>query len=270
MNDSLWLSAGVYLYNNINMFLNISIKDIIDIFLAAAMLYYFYRLMKESGSLNIFIGIIVFLFSWIVVSKILHMRLLGSIFDQLMSVGTIALVVIFREEMRSFFKRVGSNRNVRVLTSFFSRGKEVDKGKEYVMPIVMACMSMAQQKVGALIVIEKENSLGDIISTGEVIDANVGQRLIEAVFFKNAPLHDGAMVIRNGRIVAAQCILPVSHNLNIPKKLGLRHRSAMGVTEKSDALAIIVSEETGSISAARDGKFMLNLDAHKLEQILSE
>ena len=247
------------------MFLNISIKDIIDIFLAAAMLYYFYRLMKESGSLNIFIGIVVFLFSWIIVSKILHMRLLGSIFDQLMSVGTIALVVIFREEMRSFFKRVGSNRNVRAVYSYFSRGKETDKNKEYVMPVVMACMSMAQQKVGALIIIEKEASLSDVISTGEMLDAKVGQRLIEAVFFKNAPL-----VIRNGRIAAAQCILPVSHNLNIPKKLGLRHRSAMGVTEKTDALAIIVSEETGSISAAREGRFMLNLDAHKLEQILSE
>ena len=253
-----------------NMFFDISIKDIVDIFLAAAMLYYFYRLMKESGSLNIFIGIIVFLFSWIVVSKILHMRLLGSIFDQLMSVGTIALVVIFHEEVRNFFKRIGTNSKVRVLSSFFSRDKDADKGKEAIMPIVMACMSMSQQKVGALIVIEKDDSLADIISTGEMVDANVGQRLIEAIFFKNAPLHDGAMVIRGGRIVAAQCILPVSHNLDIPKKLGLRHRSAMGVSEKCDALAIVVSEETGAISAARNGKFMLNLDAQKLEAILSE
>lgn len=252
------------------MFFDISIKDIVDIFLAAAMLYYFYRLMKESGSLNIFIGIIIFLFSWIVVSKILHMRLLGSIFDQLMSVGTIALVVIFHEEVRNFFKRIGSNSNVRIISSFFTRDKESENAKEAIMPIVMACMSMAQQKVGALIVVEKEDSLNDIISTGEVVEANVGQRLIEAIFFKNAPLHDGAMVIRAGRIVAAQCILPVSHNLNIPKKLGLRHRAAMGVSEKSDALAIVVSEETGSISVARHGKFMLNLDAHKLETILSE
>ena len=238
--------------------------------LAAALLYYFYRLMKESGSLNIFIGIIVFLFTWIVVSKILNMRLLGSIFDQLMSVGTIALVVIFNQEVRNFFKRIGSNRNVRVISSLFSREKEADTGKEAIMPIVMACMSMAQQQVGALIVIENEDSLNDVISTGEALDASVGQRLIEAIFFKNAPLHDGAMIVRKGRIVAAQCILPVSHNLNIPKKLGLRHRSAMGISEKSDALAIVVSEETGTISAARNGKLMLNLDAHKLEEILSE
>ena len=238
--------------------------------LAAALLYYFYRLMKESGSLNIFIGIIVFLFTWIVVSKILNMRLLGSIFDQLMSVGTIALVVIFNQEVRNFFKRIGSNRNVRVISSLFSREKEADTGKEAIMPIVMACMSMAQQQVGALIVIENEDSLNDVISTGEALDASVGQSLIEAIFFKNAPLHDGAMIVRKGRIVAAQCILPVSHNLNIPKKLGLRHRSAMGISEKSDALAIVVSEETGTISAARNGKLMLNLDAHKLEEILSE
>ena len=137
------------------------------------------------------------------------------------------------------------------------------------MPVVMACISMAQQKVGALIVIEQKVGLDDVITTGEPINSDISQRLIEAIFFKNAPLHDGAMVIRGGRIVAAQCILPVSHNLNIPRRLGLRHRSAMGVSEMSDAIAIVVSEETGSISVARNGKFQLNLDAHKLEQILS-
>ena len=138
------------------------------------------------------------------------------------------------------------------------------------MPVVMACISMAQQKVGALIVIEQKVALDDIIKTGETINSDISQRLIEAIFFKNAPLHDGAMVIRGGRIVAAQCILPVSHDLNIPRRLGLRHRSAMGVSEISDAIAIIVSEETGSISVARNGKFSLNLDAHKLEQLLSK
>ena len=134
----------------------------------------------------------------------------------------------------------------------------------------MACKSMAQQKVGALIVIERKVMLNDIISTGEPINSDISQRLIEAIFFKNAPLHDGAMVIRDGRIVAAQCILPVSHNLDIPKRLGLRHRSAMGISEVSDAIAIVVSEETGNISVAMNSRFYLNLDAHKLEQLLSE
>lgn len=243
--------------------------DIVDIVLVALLLYYLYRLMKDSGSLNVFLGILVFLFSWVFVSKLLQMRLLGSIFDQLMSVGTLALVVIFHDEVRGFFRSLGSHRQFRFLSSFFSRKNEKTENPA-IMPIVMACNNMAQQKVGALIVVQRGDSLDEIINTGEIINADVGQRLIEAVFFKNAPLHDGAMVVRNGRIVAAQCILPVSHNLNIPRKLGLRHRSAMGISENTDAIAIVVSEETGTISAAVDGKLLQNLDARKLEALLAK
>lgn len=250
------------------MFFDFSIKDVIDILLFALLLYYLYKLMKDSGSLNIFVGIMMFLFVWVLVSKLLGMRLLGSVFDQMMNVGTIALVVIFHEEIRNFFKSLGSRRYFKYLSTLFSRKEDTDN-TEMVMPVVMACISMAQQKVGALIVIEQKVALDDIIKTGEPINSDISQRLIEAIFFKNAPLHDGAMVIRGGRIVAAQCILPVSHDLNIPRKLGLRHRSAMGVSEMSDAIAIIVSEETGGISVAQNGKFQLNLDAHKLEQLLS-
>lgn len=249
------------------MFFDINIMDIIDVVLVALLLYYFYRVMKESGSLNVFLGILVFIFSWVFVSKLLQMRLLGSIFDQLMSVGTLALVVIFHDEIRNFFRNLGSHRQLRFLSSFFSRKKN-DDDKPDMMPIVLACNNMAQQKVGALIVVKRNDSLDDIITTGEKINADISQRLIEAVFFKNAPLHDGAMVVKDGRIVAAQCILPVSHNLNIPKKLGLRHRSAIGITENTDAVAVVVSEETGSISAAVKGKLMQNLDARKLEEIL--
>ncbi len=250
------------------MFFDISIKDIIDVVLVALMLYYMYRLMKDSGSLNVFVGILVFIFSWLFVSKMLQMRLLGSILDQLMSVGTLALVVIFQEEIRNFFRTLGSHRHFGFLSKFFSRDKK-DSNATEVMPIVLACNSMAQQKVGALIVVQRNMSLDDIVKTGEVINADISQRLVEAVFFKNAPLHDGAMIIQNGRIVAAQCILPVSHNLNISKKLGLRHRSAIGVTEIYDAIAIVVSEETGTISAAIGGKLIQNLDARKLEEILA-
>ena len=251
------------------MFFDFTIKDIIDILLFALLLYYLYKLMKDSGSLNIFVGIMMFLFVWVLVSKILSMRLLGSVFDQMMNVGTIALVVIFREEIRNFFKSLGSRRYFKYMSTLFSRKDEKDVSEAYVMPVVKACMSMAQQKVGALIVVEQKVSLDDVIKTGEPINSDVSQRLIEAIFFKNAPLHDGAMVIRGGRIVAAQCLLPVSHDLNIPKRLGLRHRSAMGVSENSDAIAIVVSEETGSISVAQGGAFSLNLDARKLEEILS-
>ena len=233
------------------------------------MLYYMYRLMKDSGSLNVFVGILVFIFSWLFVSKMLQMRLLGSILDQLMSVGTLALVVIFQEEIRNFFRTLGSHRHFGFLSKFFSRDKK-DSNATEVMPIVLACNSMAQQKVGALIVVQRNMLLDDIVKTGETINANISQRLVEAVFFKNAPLHDGAMIIQNGRITAAQCILPVSHNMNISKKLGLRHRSAIGITEIYDAIAIVVSEETGTISAAIGGKLIQNLDARKLEEILTK
>lgn len=251
------------------MFFDISIKDIVDVVLVALMLYYMYRLMKDSGSLNLFVGILVFIFSWLFVSKMLQMRLLGSILDQLMSVGTLALVVIFQEEIRNFFRTLGSHRHFGFLSKFFSRDKK-DSNATEVMPVVLACNSMAQQKVGALIVVQRNMSLDDIVKTGEAINANISQRLVEAVFFKNAPLHDGAMIIQNGRITAAQCILPVSHNLNISKKLGLRHRSAIGVTEIYDAIAVVVSEETGTISAAIGGKLIQNLDARKLEEILTK
>ena len=251
------------------MFFDIAIMDIVDIVLVAFLLYYLYRVMKDSGSLNVFLGILVFIFSWLFVSKLLQMRLLGSIFDQLMSVGTLALVIIFQEEIRNFFRTLGSHRQLRFLSRFFSRDRKNEDTVD-VMPIVLACNSMAQQKVGALIVVQRSMSLDDIVKTGETINADISQRLIEAVFFKNAPLHDGAMIVQDGRITAAQCILPVSHNLNISKKLGLRHRSAIGVTENYDAIAIVVSEETGSISAAIGGKLMQNLDARKLEEVLAK
>lgn len=138
------------------------------------------------------------------------------------------------------------------------------------MPIVMACMSMSRGKVGALIVIERGISLSDICDTGDYIDARINQRLIENIFFKNSPLHDGAMVITKKRIRAAGCILPVSHNQDIPKELGLRHRAAMGISQDSDAIAIVVSEETGRISVAIKGEFQLRLSAEQLESMLTK
>ena len=251
------------------MFFEFSIKDFVDIVLVAVLLYWFYKIMAESGSKNVFLGILVFLLSWVFVSKVLHMRLLGSIFDQLMSVGTLTLVILFHDEIRNFFRTLGSQRHFRYISSFFSKRGRSSENDAAVMPIVLACMNMAQQKVGALIVIERKMSLIDVASTGETVNADINQRLIEAVFFKNAPLHDGAMIVRDGRILAAQCILPVSRNVNIPKKLGLRHRSAMGISEISDAVAIVVSEETGTISAAVNGKLMHNIDARRLESLIA-
>lgn len=249
------------------------IKDVIDVFLVALMLYNIYRLMKESRSLNVFFGIMVFVVIWLFVSQILEMRLLGSIMDKLVSVGVIALIVLFQEEIRKFLYTLGAHERFKSIYKYFSSSHSMDEeteDKETIMPIVMACMNMSKAKVGALIVIERGTPLDDIIDTGDRIDANINQRLIENIFFKNSPLHDGAMVISKKRILAAACILPVSHDLNIPKELGLRHRAAMGISQDSDAIAIVVSEETGRISVAVKGEFRLRLSAEELEAVLAK
>ena len=252
------------------MFIEFSIKDLIDILLVAYLLYQTYRLMKDSGSINIFVGILVFIGCWIVVSQVLEMRLLGSIFDKLVSVGVLALIVLFQDDIRKFLVTVGSHKRWRHLLRFIKTNQQEKVERADIMPIVMACMSMSKSKTGALMVVEKNLPLNEIIRSGETINADVNQRLIENIFFKNSPLHDGARIIRHKQIVAAGCILPVSHDLNIPKELGLRHRAAKGVSQETDALAIIVSEETGGISVAYKGQFYLRLTAEELERILTK
>ncbi len=246
------------------------LKDIIDIILVALILYYIYRLMKESSSANIFSGIIIFILVWIFVSQIFEMKLLGSILDKLVNMGALALIILFQEEIRRFFSSIGTHRKAHALIRLVTGNKRRTASREEIMPIVMACMSMSKQRVGALIVIEQNIGLSEIIRSGDIINANINQRLIENIFFKNSPLHDGAMIISHKRIKAAGCILPVSHNADIPKSLGLRHRAALGISQKSDALAIIVSEETGGISMAHNGQFKLRLTAEELERTLTE
>ena len=256
------------------MLFEFGIKDVVDIFLVALMLFYIYRLMRDSRSLNVFNGIMVFIVTWLFVSQVLQMRLLGSILDKLVSVGVIALIVLFQDDIRKFLYNLGAHRRMKALTRFFTspKGKEKVKKdvKEMIMPIVMAAMNMSKGKVGALIVIERAAPLDDIVATGDRIDAIINQRLIENIFFKNSPLHDGAMVVSQKRIKAAGCILPVSHDMDIPKELGLRHRAAMGISQDSDAIAVVVSEETGRISVAINGQFHLRLSAEQLEILLTE
>ena len=255
------------------MFFEFGIKDIIDIVLVALMLFYVYRLMKESRSLNVFMGILVFIVLWLLVSQVLEMKLLGSIMDKLVSVGVIGLIVLFQEDIRKFLYNLGAHQRMQELRRmFYTDDKALDgeQVKKMVMPIVLSCMSMSKKKVGALIVIQRATPLDDIMATGERIDAAINQRLIENIFFKNSPLHDGAMVIASRRIQAAGCILPVSHDLDIPKELGLRHRAALGITHESDCIAIVVSEETGGISVAIRSQFQLRLSAEKLESILTQ
>lgn len=253
------------------MFFTIGIKDIVDILVVAWLLFTIYKLMRESRSMNVFVGLIGFVVVWLVVSHVLEMRLLGSIMDKLVSVGVLALIILFQEEIRKFFFTMGAHQRYRSFFKYFTSQKD-DKtaDKEAIMPVVLACLDMSRGKVGALIVIERSMPLAEIVATGDTIDARINQRLIENIFFKNSPLHDGAMVISHKRIRAAGCILPVSHDMDIPKELGLRHRAAMGISQASDAIAIVVSEETGRIGVAIGGNFRLRLSAEELESILAE
>ncbi len=255
------------------MFFEFGLKDVVDIVLVALIIFYAYRLMKESRSLNVFMGILVFVVLWLVVSQVLEMKLLGGIMDKLISVGVIGLIILFQEDIRKFLYNLGAHQRIQALRRLFTNAEkehDTEQVKQMIMPIVMSCMNMSKRKVGALIVVQRATPLDDIVATGERIDALINQRLIENIFFKNSPLHDGAMVVVGQRIRAAGCILPVSHDLNIPKELGLRHRAALGITHESDCIAIVVSEETGGISVAIRSKFQLRLTAEKLESILTQ
>lgn len=246
------------------------IIDIIDIVCVALVIYYCYRLMKNSRSLNIFVGIIIFAIVWLIVSRILQMRLLGTILDKLASAGIIALIVIFQDEVRNFFYNLGSSQRTGLMRFFVKNNKQNAIDSKRIKALVAASMSMSRKKTGALIVIERDVHLDKIVESGDTIDADINQRLIENLFFKNSPLHDGAVIISNHRLKAAGCILPVSSDNDIPRYLGLRHRAAKGISELSDAVSIIVSEETGSISTCTGGEFRLNLTAAELEKILVE
>lgn len=251
--------------------LTFGIKDIIDIFIVALLLFYIYRLMKESGTINIFYGIMAFIVVWALASEIFDMKLIGTILDKFMSIGLLILVILFVDQIKRFLVELGSHRRWRFLSKLFHHHKaemEADSRK-WVMPIVYACMSMAKSKTGALIVIEQSMPLDNYVKTGDHIDAEINTRLIENIFFKNSPLHDGAMIVAGDRIAAAGCILPVSHDSDVPRSLGLRHRSALGIAQATDAVAIVVSEETGNISLAHRGRLSTKLTSTELEHRLS-
>lgn len=247
------------------------VKDAVDIILFAVLLFYIYRLMKESGTINIFYGVLSFIVVWALASEIFEMRLIGTILDKFMAIGLIILVILFQEPIKRFLVELGSHRRWRFLRSFFHHHKDgIDTDAlSWVMPIVYACMSMSKSKTGALIVIEQSISLSNYAASGDIIDANINTRLIENIFFKNSPLHDGAMIISHNRIRSAGCILPVSHDSDVPRTLGLRHRSALGIAQATDAMAIVVSEETGNISVAHRGKLATRLSSTELEHRLN-
>lgn len=245
------------------------LRDIVDILAVAILLYYLYRKTRESGNLVIFQGLVAVIMVWVVVSQVIRMRLLGAILDQIVSVSMIVLVVLFQNEIRQALIRMGSRNQWTSLLRFFGQTQNAeDVDKQWVDAVVLACRNMSEQKVGALIVIAREDDVMSRVTSGCEIDAVVTTRLIEQIFYKNTPLHDGAMVIKNGRITQAAGVLPVSHNKKIPPELGLRHRSALGITEVCDARVIVVSEETGGITVAQRGRFYRDLNIAQLHKML--
>lgn len=240
------------------------IKDIVDILLVALILYETFRLLRRSGVVNLFWGILAFVVVWFLVSMVFQLELTGALFDRIISVGAIALIVIFQEEIRSFFYRVGAR-----FSTWRTIGRRNNRSEHSVDQIVMACEHMSKSHTGALIVIADGTELKEFTDTGEYVDAAISARMIENIFFKNSPLHDGALIIIDGRLHSAACILPVSKRQDIPQSFGLRHRAALGLTEKNaDVTAIVVSEETGKMAVAK-GENIRTVNRDELIQVLS-
>lgn len=252
-------------------FINLKLIDIIDIVLVAILLFELYNLLKGTVAINIFFGIVAFYFLWKLVNA-LQMKLLSEIFGAFISVGFIALIVVFQPEIRKFLLMLGNPGfiNKKRNRFFFWRINMNPKEVLDFDKVILACRNMSESRTGALIVIAKISGLEQYVETGEKIDASMSEVLIETVFFKNNPLHDGALIIQNNRIVAARCILPVSGSQRIPGHYGLRHRAAVGLTEISDAVAIIVSEENGEISYSRNGNLQSAVKPNQLKIYLTE
>ena len=249
--------------------ISFGIKDVIDILIIAVMLFYVYKMMKSSGTLSLFYGVLIFFVLWVLASEIFDMRLTGSILDKFMGIGLIVLVVIFQDQIKRFLIDIGSHGRMKYFRKLFRHEEGEEIRRKDITAVVYSCMSMSKTKTGALIVMQRKLPLTAYEDTGDIIDADVNVRLIENIFFKNSPLHDGAMIIADNKIKSVGCILPVSHDMNIPKELGLRHRAALGMSQATDAVCIIVSEETGNISVAIDGEFKIKLSAQDLDHTLS-
>lgn len=252
-------------------FITIRFLDFIDILLVTLLLYQLYRLLKGTVAFNIIIGLFSLYLLWLIV-KLLNMELIGSIMGQFIGVGVLALIIVFHPEIRKFLVFVGTHYNVnRVLglDKLLGTSKKRTINQEQIDIMVDACVSMAKSHTGALLVITNTLELNDQVNSGERLNAKISSSLIRTIFFKNSPLHDGAVIIRGNRIAAAGCILPLTQK-EIDKSMGLRHRAAIGITENSDAVCVIVSEEKGTISFAKDGEIVRRLTKEKLITLLEE
>lgn len=249
-------------------FLNFDFIDLLDIFLVAILLYQLYRLVQGTVAMNIFIGILAIYFVWKIVQA-LKMDVLSELLGQFINVGIIALLIVFQPELRRFLLLIGTPE----ILEKFSLGKRFFsfRGKKKIFSsdlnaIVKACRDMSETKTGALIILATGSDLNFYIKTGEQLDSKISANTLESIFYKNSPLHDGAVIISGGKIRAARCVLPITEREDFPSHLGMRHRAAAGITETSDALAIIVSEQTGEISFAKGGNLENGISPEKLKQ----
>ncbi len=252
-------------------FIDFSFLDILDILLVAALLYYIYKLLKGTVAINIFIGIAFIFLIW-KITQALNMEMLSGILGYLLSGGVIALIVVFQQEMRKFLLMLGTT-NFSSKRSFLKQLKFLQSEIETehdIDTLINSCVKLSKTKTGALIVLERTNNLDFLANSGDKMNASLNEAIIESIFYKNSPLHDGATIIRDNFIIATRVVLPLSSE-KIPARFGLRHKAAIGVTEKTDALCILVSEETGEISYIKDGAFELYSDYQELiEKIKSD
>lgn len=250
-------------------FLSLSAIDILDILMVAVILFLLFRWIRGSSAMNIFLAIILLLIVRVIVGS-LNMKLMTSLMNTLFDVGLLALIIIFQPEIRHFLIRVGGSSSWwRKMIGRLVEGRGANVAEKTVEEIAEACRVMGEQKTGALIVIPGQDSLQYIVETGDRLDAMVSRRLILNLFFKNSPLHDGAMIVRGDRIVAARCTLPITSRTDIPASFGMRHKAAIGITEESDATVVVVSEETGRISYVKEGRLRPIENTYDLKLLLS-
>lgn len=252
----------------IQFFISIRILDVIDILLVAFLFYQIYMLIRGTVAINIFVAIFSIYLFWLLV-KALNMQLVSSILGQVIGVGAIALIIVFQQEIRRFLLLIGTRYLTHkwTLNNLLSIGTKV-KSVVNVKALQKGCTNMSKTKTGALIVIARKSGLQIYAETGDIINANTSNRLLESIFFKNSPLHDGAVIIQNEKILAARCILPISESMSLAPHLGMRHRAALGMAEENDSLVIIVSEETGKISVAENGQLKNDIGLEGLKKIL--
>ena len=255
----------------ISLFISIRILDVFDIILTALLFYQVYRLVKGTIAINIFIGIFSVYLLWLLV-RALNMQLLGSILGQFIGVGVIALIIVFQQEIRRFLILIGtryvSNRTFSIEKLFSSVSGS--RPKIRINSLIKAFKKLTEKRLGALVVIARKSELQTYAQTGDTLDAATSSRLLESIFCKGSPLHDGAVIIIGDKIHAARCVLPVSENTTLPPELGMRHRAALGMSEQSDAVVVVISEETGRISITDGGRIKMNLNIRELSEYLEQ